>query len=89
MAVTIVEFDWEHVGNDIIWELEHVVVGDATDHVVVENTTILVTDNDSDISQFIRRRQYEGVIFVAQYRKEWRSMMSTRMLNIIAPRIVR
>ena len=83
VAVTIVEFNGEHVGNDIIRELEHVVVGDGTDGVIVEHRAVLVADDDGDILQFVGRRQHERVAVVAKHGQEGRYMVISWMSSFV------
>ena len=83
VAVTIVELDGEHVGNDIIRELEHVVVGDGADGVVIEYGAVLVADDDGDVLQSVGRGQHERVTVVAKHRQEGGSMSITWMPIII------
>ena len=88
VAVTIVELDREHVGNDIIREQEHVVVGDAADHVVVKYQTVLVADDDGDVLQFVRHGKHKRVTVVTQYGQErgnvlWFWMIWISISNII------
>jgi len=70
VAVAIVELNGEHIGNDIIREQEHVVVGDGTDGVVVKYSAVLVADDDGDVLQFVGRGQHECVAVVAKHGQE-------------------
>ena len=83
MAVAIVELNGEHVGNDIIRELEHVVVGDGADGVVVEHRAVLVADDDGDVLQFVRHGKHKRVALVTQYGQERWSVMDNRTFNIV------
>lgn len=83
VAVAIVELDGEHVGNDIICELEHVVVGDGADGFVIEYSAVLVADDDGDVLQFEGCGQHERVAVVAKHRQECGSMMVYRTIAMI------
>ena len=88
VAVAIVELNGEHVGDNVVGEQEHVVVGDAADHVVVKYQTVLVADDDGDVLQFVRHGKHKRVTVVTQYGQErgnvlWFWMIWISISNII------
>ena len=88
MPVTVVEFDGEHVGEGVVVEQEHVVVGNGADGVVIEYGAVLVADDDGDVLQSVGRGQHERVTVVTQYGQErgnvlWFWMIWISISNII------
>ena len=83
VPVTVVEFDGEHVGEGVVVEQEHVVVGDGADGVVIEYGAVLVADDDGDVLQSVGRGQHERVAVVAKHRQEEGLSMAFGMAFIV------
>ncbi len=67
VPVSVIKFNRVHVGDNVVGEQEHVVVGDAADHVVVEYQAVLVADDDGDILQLVRHGKDKRITVVTQF----------------------